>query len=267
MTATARFGPHVARLAEADQVLPLVRLLGGGELAEWTDVVDRQARPDVLPAVGADALLLGHDDGADRLPTSAPVGLLPTDPQWRVRPALMLMAVGIPAGVRAVPAPELWPTDPMWLGRVVLPAVGADQINRRDVLAVGWPTANRRPGVLLRRAPRGVQALSVGQAKAPLRAVLATVRPSKLTWRHVAHRAAYPAWPSDSLHLGAHRPTLARRYDGTGTTAMVARALDRIGLSFDLSHAYSRAARWRIWSDDAAKAISRTNLERQGVLL
>lgn len=55
-------------------------------------------------------------------------------------------------------------------------------------------------------------------------------------------------------------------FGGTGTTAMVARALGRIGISLDLSHAYSRAARWRI-RHDAGKAIARTNLERQGSLL
>ena len=47
---------------------------------------------------------------------------------------------------------------------------------------------------------------------------------------------------------------------------MVARALGRIGVGVDLSHAYCRAARWRV-HHDGAKAISRTNLERQGQLL
>lgn len=56
-------------------------------------------------------------------------------------------------------------------------------------------------------------------------------------------------------------------FGGVGTSAMVARALGRIGLSFDLSFPYSRAARWRVTSDHAAKAISRTNRERQGSLL
>ncbi len=40
-------------------------------------------------------------------------------------------------------------------------------------------------------------------------------------------------------------------FGGTGTTAMVARALGRTGLSFDLSHDYSRLARWR--TEDAAQ--------------
>lgn len=55
-------------------------------------------------------------------------------------------------------------------------------------------------------------------------------------------------------------------FGGTGTTAMVAKGLGRIGISVDLSHAYGRAARWRT-QHDGAKAISRTNLERQGQLL
>jgi hypothetical protein len=44
------------------------------------------------------------------------------------------------------------------------------------------------------------------------------------------------------------------------------KALGRIGVSVDLSFPYSRAARWRV-RHDGAKAISRTNLERQGALL
>jgi DNA modification methylase len=40
-------------------------------------------------------------------------------------------------------------------------------------------------------------------------------------------------------------------FGGTGTTAMVARALGRTGLSFDLSHDYSRLARWR--TEDASQ--------------
>jgi hypothetical protein len=55
-------------------------------------------------------------------------------------------------------------------------------------------------------------------------------------------------------------------FSGTGTTPMVARALGRIGIGIDLSAAYCRAARWRV-HHDAGKAISRTNLERQGSLL
>lgn len=57
-------------------------------------------------------------------------------------------------------------------------------------------------------------------------------------------------------------------FGGTGTTAMVARALGRTGISIDLSADYCRLARWRIFqSGHGAKAVARTNNERQGVLL
>ena len=57
-------------------------------------------------------------------------------------------------------------------------------------------------------------------------------------------------------------------FGGTGTTAMVARALGRYGISCDLSGDYQRLAKWRIWqSGMGAKVESRTNGERQGVLL
>ena len=57
-------------------------------------------------------------------------------------------------------------------------------------------------------------------------------------------------------------------FGGTGTVALVARTLGRVGISVDLSGDYCRLAQWRIWeSGDGAKARSRTNAERQGVLL
>jgi DNA modification methylase len=57
-------------------------------------------------------------------------------------------------------------------------------------------------------------------------------------------------------------------FGGTGTTAMVARALGRTGISVDLSTDYLRLARWRIHeSGHAAKTVERTNRDRQGVLL
>jgi hypothetical protein len=79
--------------------------------------------------------------------------------------------------------------------------------------------------------------------------------------------------PWREYHLDGWRPPPTRPtlvldpFGGTGTVAMVARALGRHAVTVDLSHAYSRAARWRITSDNAAKAISRTNAERQGSLL
>lgn len=57
-------------------------------------------------------------------------------------------------------------------------------------------------------------------------------------------------------------------FGGTGTTAMVARALGRIGISVDLSMDYSRLAKWRVFeSGHGRKAVSRTAAEQQGVLL
>lgn len=56
-------------------------------------------------------------------------------------------------------------------------------------------------------------------------------------------------------------------FGGTGTVAMVARALGRTGISVDLSADYCRLAAWRIFkSGHAAKAIARTNRENQGRL-
>jgi hypothetical protein len=78
--------------------------------------------------------------------------------------------------------------------------------------------------------------------------------------------------PWREYHLDGWKPPPTRPavvldvFGGTGTVAMVARALDRIGVSIDLSHSYSRAARWRV-HHDAGKAISRTWVERQGSLL
>lgn len=56
-------------------------------------------------------------------------------------------------------------------------------------------------------------------------------------------------------------------FGGTGTTAMVARALGRYGVSCDLSGDYQRLARWRIWqSGQAARVAAKTDGERQGDL-
>lgn len=56
-------------------------------------------------------------------------------------------------------------------------------------------------------------------------------------------------------------------FSGTGTTAMVARALDRFGVGCDLSADYLRLARWRIWqSDHGAKVRARSNRDRQQTL-
>ena len=57
-------------------------------------------------------------------------------------------------------------------------------------------------------------------------------------------------------------------FGGTGTVAMVARALGRYPVHIDLSADYLKLARWRIYeSGHASKTAERTNRERQGVLL
>jgi SAM-dependent methyltransferase len=90
-------------------------------------------------------------------------------------------------------------------------------------------------------------------------------------FRRYQEQLANPRGPVREYHLDGWKapPTrpaiVADVFGGTGTTAMVARALDRIGISIDLSHSYSRAARWRV-HHDAGKAISRTWVERQGTL-
>jgi hypothetical protein len=57
-------------------------------------------------------------------------------------------------------------------------------------------------------------------------------------------------------------------FGGTGTVAMVARALGRYPVHLDLSADYLKLARWRIYeSGHASKTAERTNRERQGVLL
>lgn len=57
-------------------------------------------------------------------------------------------------------------------------------------------------------------------------------------------------------------------FGGTGTVAMVARALGRTGLNGDLSGDYCRLARWRIYqSGHAAKSESRTWRDAQGAML
>ena len=56
-------------------------------------------------------------------------------------------------------------------------------------------------------------------------------------------------------------------FGGTGTVALVARALGRYGVSCDLSGDYQRLAKWRIWqSGQAARVAAKTDGERQGDL-
>jgi DNA modification methylase len=85
-------------------------------------------------------------------------------------------------------------------------------------------------------------------------------------WLDVDHFAAFPTeWPR-RLILGWSPPDgiVLDPFGGTGTTAMVARALGRYGVSCDLSGDYQRLARWRIWqSGQAARVAAKTESERQ----
>ena len=76
------------------------------------------------------------------------------------------------------------------------------------------------------------------------------------------HFAAFPTeWPRRII-TGWCPPdgVVADPFGGTGTVAMVARALGRFGVSFDLSADYSRLARWRIFdSGHDHKVIARAN--------
>lgn len=86
----------------------------------------------------------------------------------------------------------------------------------------------------------------------------------------VDHFAAFPTeWPR-RLILGWSPPegVVLDPFGGTGTTALVADALGRIGISLDLSADYTKLALWRCRdSGHARKAIARTALERQASLL
>lgn len=73
---------------------------------------------------------------------------------------------------------------------------------------------------------------------------------------------------------GCRTPTAPTRpavvfdpFCGSGTVPMVARGLGRFGVGMDLSASYLRLSRWRVFqSGHVAKAIARTNGERQGSL-
>lgn len=84
------------------------------------------------------------------------------------------------------------------------------------------------------------------------------------------HFAAFPTeWPR-RLILGwsPEAGVVLDPFGGTGTVAMVARALGRVGVSNDLSADYCRLARWRVFqSGQGAKAVARTHDDRQGRLL
>lgn len=80
------------------------------------------------------------------------------------------------------------------------------------------------------------------------------------------HFAAFPTeWPRRIiLGWSPEGGTVLDPFGGTGTTALVAGALGRVGISVDLSHDYCELARWRInESGHGTKALSRTWAERQ----
>lgn len=89
-------------------------------------------------------------------------------------------------------------------------------------------------------------------------------------WLEVDHFAAFPTeWPRRLISAWCPPDgVVLDPFGGTGTTAMVARALGRFGVSMDLSADYLRLARWRIFeSGQAAKVAARTDRDNQGVLL
>lgn len=78
----------------------------------------------------------------------------------------------------------------------------------------------------------------------------------------VDHFAAFPPEFPRRCILGWSPPggVVLDPFGGTGTTAMVARALGRRGVSVDLSADYCRLARWRVFeSDGASKVREKTN--------
>jgi DNA modification methylase len=83
-----------------------------------------------------------------------------------------------------------------------------------------------------------------------------------------------PELPMTEYHLAGWTPPPTRPsivldvFGGTGTTALVAETLGRIGMTLDLSADYCNLARWRIEeSGHGAKAEQRTWKDAQGTLL
>jgi site-specific DNA-methyltransferase (cytosine-N4-specific) len=81
----------------------------------------------------------------------------------------------------------------------------------------------------------------------------------------VDHFAAFPVeWPR-RLILGWSEPgmTVLDPFGGTGTTALVAKALGRHGVSVDLSTDYCRVARWRV--DDPVQIAKALRVDKPPV--
>lgn len=85
-------------------------------------------------------------------------------------------------------------------------------------------------------------------------------------WLGIDHFAAFPTeWPR-RLILGwsPEGGTVLDPFGGTGTVAMIARALGRQAIHVDLSRDYLKLAQWRIWeSGHWKKAIAKTETEHQ----
>jgi site-specific DNA-methyltransferase (cytosine-N4-specific) len=88
-------------------------------------------------------------------------------------------------------------------------------------------------------------------------------------WLGVDHFAAFPTeWPRKLISGWSPEGGLVLDpFGGTGTVAMVARALGREALHVDLSTDYLKLAKWRVFeSGQWAKAVRRTNEDNQQTL-
>lgn len=89
-------------------------------------------------------------------------------------------------------------------------------------------------------------------------------------WVGADHDAPFPSEFPRRIILGWSPPDgiVLDPFGGTGTTAMVARALGRYGITSDMSDDYvSKVSRWRIFeSGHGAKVMGRLYAERQGTL-
>jgi hypothetical protein len=255
MTTATRLGPHVAWLAESDQVFPLVGLFGSSELPERPDVVYRQAGANELSAVRAVAALADHDDHADLSPAAPAVGLHASDPERRRGARLVLPAVAVPARLRAVPSAELRAAYPVRLPLEVGAACSAGHRDCGNVLRVCRPEHYGRLRVLLGRSAHRVHSHHPGYACAALRAKpptsalpVACERRYRLTARFARGNDTFNGCRHTFILPGPGRP-----FGGTGTTALVADVLGRCGITFDRSADYCRLARWRT-TDPAERA-------------
>jgi site-specific DNA-methyltransferase (cytosine-N4-specific) len=88
-------------------------------------------------------------------------------------------------------------------------------------------------------------------------------------WLGVDHFAAFPTeWPRKLITgWSPEGGVVLDPFGGTGTVAMVARALGRQALHVDLSIDYLKLAKWRVFeSGQWAKAVKRSNEDNQQTL-